>query len=682
MPKIYDPIMIGKVEIKNRLYATPMISNIAREDLVASESLIQVAYQRSKGGWGIYCTEGAIPNWNSKLFPRMLGLFDINQIVALYELVEAIHGGGAKAMVQVTHIGRMADPNQMPKDTPIEKRVCLAPSDTTPPSPFQPAIKPRGMSEEEIGEVMGELVNTITMAKASGWDLFNFHCSHGTLVQQFLSPYTNHRTDKWGGSWDRRLEFMRQTLTKMKEATEGTIPIICRVAADEFMEGGYTVDDFCKYIAPAMEEAGCDAFDVTCGIFEHFTCIIPEMYEPRGTWVHLAAAVKKVVHVPVIGVSRINDGRLAAKLIEDGVCDIVGIGRGSLSDAYFAKKTIAGKYDDIRQCIACNTCLEDDFTNRPSRCAVNFGYNRSAVWQEDYMMPSREPKNIMVVGGGPAGMEFARVSTLRGNKVTIYEKGSKLGGYVPLASSYPRLYTRELMNIVRWLEREIQRLNVQVELNTEVTEDLTKAKKPDIVVLATGSKEIIPEVPGVKGDRIITLDEFLSGKKAVGKKVAIIGGQYGAEVAVSLSREGKSKPEGYTKYHKAPAERVLAVIDPDKVKEVLLLEEGPIVGWPPYSQIFRYMVLNEFLAEGGVKCLTGVKVTDLTNGLVKVTDQDGKEESFPVDTVILALPRNPNKDLYQKLLGTGIDLYEIGDCTGPEKVERAIHTANYAARQI
>jgi 2,4-dienoyl-CoA reductase-like NADH-dependent reductase (Old Yellow Enzyme family) len=680
MPKIYDPISIGNVEIKNRLYAPPMVSNIVREDCIAAENLIEATYMRARGGWGIYAAEGAIPNWNSKLFPRMLGNFDDNQILGLYELAEAIHGAGAKAMMQVTHAGRMADPDKMPKD--IKNRECIAPSDTTPPSPFQPAIKPRGMTEEEIWEIIDDFVKSIIRAKASGWDLFNFHCSHGTLGQQFLSPFTNHRTDKWGGNWDGRLEFVRQVLTKMKGATGGSMPIVCRVAADEFVEGGYTLDEFCKYIAPALEEAGCDAFDVTCGTFEHFTCITPEMYEPRGTWINLAGAVKKVVKVPVIGLSRINDGRLAVKLIEDGVCDIVGIGRGSLADPYFAKKTIEGRYDDIRQCIACNACLEDDFTNRPSRCAVNFGYNRSAIWHEDHMAPARKPKNILVAGGGPAGMEFARVATLRGHNVTICEKNDKLGGYVPLASSYSRLYTRELMNIVRWLTRQIRQMNIKVELNTEVTQELINARKPDSVVLAIGSSETLPEIPGVGGTKVISLDEYLSGNRSVGKKVAIIGGQYGAELAVSLSREGKDKPEGYNKYHKDPAERVLAVTDADKVKEVYLLEEGPVVGMPPYSQMLRHMVLNEFLAEGGVECITGVKVSDITDGLVKYTNQEGNEESVAVDTVVLALQRIATRSLYQKLNGTGVELYEIGDCTRPENIEQAIHMANYAARQV
>ena len=680
MPKISDPIMIGSVEIKNRLYAPPMVSNIAREDCIAGENLLEVTYLRAKGGWGIYTPEGCIPNWSGKIFPRMLGIFDDSQILGLYELVEAIHGAGAKAMVQVTHAGRMADPNCMPKDIP--NRDCIAPSDTTPPNPFQPTMIPRAMTEEEIWEVIDAFVKAIVRAKASGFDLYNLHCSHGTLGQQFLSPFTNHRTDKWGGSWDHRLEFMRQIITRMKQATEGTVPIVCRVAADEFVEGGYQLDDFCKYIAPALEEAGADAFDVTCGTFEHFTCITPELYEPRGVWLNLAAAVKKIVKVPVIGLSRINDGRMAAKLIEDGVIDIVGIGRGSLSDHEFARKTLEGKYDDIRQCIGCNTCLEDDFSNRPSRCAINFGYNRSAFWHEDYMAPVKTPRNILVAGGGPAGMEFARVATLRGHNITLCEKSDKLGGYVPLASSYPRLYTRELLNIVRWLAREIQRLNIKVELNTEVTPEFVQARKPDAVVMATGSTETIPDIAGINGEKIITLDMFLSGKKSVGKRIAIIGGHYGAEAAVSLSREGKVKPEGYTKYHKAPEKRILAVTDPEKVKELYLLEEGLAVGVPPYSLMTRTMVLNEFLIEGGVSCMTGVKVTDVTDGVVKYTNHEGSEGSIAVDTVILALSRQPNKTLFQRLKGTGVEMFEIGDCTGPEKIERAIHTANFAARQV
>ncbi|MEW5723868.1 MAG: FAD-dependent oxidoreductase [Thermodesulfobacteriota bacterium] len=446
MTKITDPIAIRGMEIKNRLYAAPMISNLVREDCFSSQSLVEATYYRARGGWGLYSTEGAIPSWNAKLFPRMLGVFDDNQIIGLYELVEAVHAGGAKAMCQVTHPGRQANPLTLPDHVVKE---CIAPSDTTPPTPFPPSIPPRGMTALDIKKVIEDHVNVITRVKKAGYDIFELHCSHGTLPQQFLSPYTNHRTDEWGGSWDKRVRFVCELLRAMRQAVGNDFPIACRVAADEFVEGGYTVDDFCQYVAPAMQEAGCDLFDVTCGLFEHFHAITPEIYEPRGVWINLAARVKEVVKVPVVGLGRINDGRLACKYIEDGVVDIIGIGRGSIADPFFAQKTIEGRFDDIRQCITCNTCLEDDFSNRPSRCAVNFEYQRNMEWWEERLPAARKPKKIMVVGGGPAGLEFARVAHLRGHEVTIYEKSDRLGGYLPLAASYSRLYTRELMNIVR-----------------------------------------------------------------------------------------------------------------------------------------------------------------------------------------------------------------------------------------
>ncbi|MFH1134918.1 MAG: FAD-dependent oxidoreductase [Pseudomonadota bacterium] len=679
MVRITDPIVIRGLELKNRLYAAPMISNLVREDCIASQKLIEATYYRARGGWGLYSVEGAIPSWNAKLFPRMLGLFDDNQILGLYELVEAIHAGGAKAMCQVTHPGRQANPESLPDHVVKE---CLAPSDTTPPTPFPPGIPPRGMTEADIKKTIADHVKVIARAKAAGFDLFELHCSHGTLPQQFLSPYTNHRTDEWGGSWEKRTRFVRELLQAMRGAVGDDFPIACRVAADEFVEGGYNLDDFRKYIAPAMEEAGCDLFDVTCGLFEHFTTITPEMYEPRGVWINLAAAVKAVVKAPVVGLGRINDGRLAVKFIEEGVVDLVGIGRGSIADPFFAQKTIEGRYDDIRQCIACNTCLEDDFSNRPSRCAINFEYQRNWEWWEERLPRARRPKKIMVVGGGPAGLEFARVADLRGHEVTLYEKSDKLGGYLPLASSYPRLYTRELMNIVRWLKREIEATGVKVELNAPVDADLVKHVNPDVVVLAVGSKENIPDIPGLDDDRVMTLDEFLAGKKKPGRKVAIIGGHYGAEAAVTLGREGRAKPEGYSKYHKPPAERILAVTNPDQVKDVYLLEEGPMVGFPPYAIMTRFMVLNEFLAEGGVKVMTGTKVTGFSDGRVLYTDGQGVAGSLEVDSVILASPRWADRDLFHHLAGLGVRLFEIGDAAGPEKVEKAIHTANYAARLV
>ncbi len=299
------------------------------------------------------------------------------------------------------------------------------------------------------------------------------------------------------------------------------------------------------------------------------------------------------------------------------------------------------------------------------------------------MVPARKPKSIMVVGAGPAGLEFARVATLRGHKVTIYEKSDKLGGYLNLASNYPRLYTRELMNISRWLSREVDSMGIRIELNTEVTDQLIRERKPDAVILATGARETVPEIPGINGPSVVALDEVLSGKKTVGKRVAVVGGKYGAELAISLGREGREMPEpGFNKYHRQPGERALGVKHEAKLKDVTLIEEGPMVGWPPYSMITRFIVINEFLAEAGVKCLTETKVKEITDGQVKYVTREGDEQSIQVDTVVVATGRAANRDLYHKLVGQGVNLWEIGDCAGPEKVEKAIHTANYVARQI
>ena len=678
MARISDPIMIRNLEIKNRLFAPPIISNLVREDCCAGKQLIDATYYRAKGGWGLYSVEGSLPCEDTKLFPRMLGCYDENQVISLYELVEAIHAGGAKAMMQVTHPGRMTNPERLPKHV---RKVAFAPSDTTPPNPFPPFNKPVAMTDDEIEKVVEDHVKSIQIAKMAGFDIYELHCSHGTLPQQFMSPYTNHRTDKWGGSWSRRLAFVCRIISRMREAV-GDFPIACRVAGDEYVEGGYTIEDFCRHIAPAMEEAGCDMFDVTAGVFEHFHIITPELYEPRGVWAHLAQRVKTVVNVPVAGLGRINTGKLAVKYIEEDRFDIVGIGRGSMADAEFAKKTLEARFDEIRQCIACNTCTEDDFSMRPSRCAVNFSYNRSSDWQEERMMPARIRKNVLVVGGGPAGLEYARVAALRGHRVTLCEKTDRLGGYVPLAAGFPKLYTAELMNIIVWLKREIEKTDVQVELNTEVTLEMIRQRAPHAVVLATGSKPIIPDIPGIDLPHVITLDDYLSSKRNAGRKIAVIGGHYGAEVAVSLARIGKGKPADYDRYHKKEADRILRVTDEAAVKEVYLLEEGEALAFPPYSQMNRTTLLNEYLVEAGVICRTNVKVKEISDSSVTFIDKEENETAINVDTVIISLFRVGNRDLGRELVHSGLPVWEIGDCTSPEKIEKAVHMANYAARQL
>jgi len=203
-----------------------------------------------------------------------------------------------------------------------------------------------------------------------------------------------------------------------------------------------------------------------------------------------------------------------------------------------------------------------------------------------------------------------------------------------------------------------------------------------MVVLATGSREFVPDLPGVDNPIVGTMDAFLSGSRKAGKKVAVIGGHYGAEIAVSLARDGKSEAEGYTKYHRPPAERMHQAVNAEKIRVVTLIEEGPMMGWPPFSQVQRFTVINEFLAEAGVNCLVQTSVKQITDTGLVCRDAGGKEIVIEADTVILALPRLPNRDLYHQLAGTGIQMREIGDCAGPEKVEKAIHMANYLARQI
>ena len=678
MVNISDPIRIRNVELKNRLYASPMITNIVREDCIAGQNYIESIYRRAKGGWGLVCTEAAIISEKTKLFPRTLGIFDDGQILGLSEISEAIHSGNAKAMIQLHHAGRQCDPSLLPKHVTQE---ALAPSDTTPSNPFTPGVKPRGMTEQEIWEVIDDYAKAALRAQKAGFDMVLIHGSHGFLPQQFLSPFTNHRTDKWGGDWNRRLEFIRQLLKQMRDAV-GDFPICFRVAGDEFVEGGYTIEDFCRYIAPVMEDSGCDMLDVTCGTFDHFATVMPEMYEPRGVWTYLSEKVKAVVSIPVAGLSRICDGRLAARLVEKNKCDLVGIGRGSYADHAFANKTIAGKYDDIRQCIACNACVAEIFGVRPAYCAVNFACNRSNHWEEERMLPVKSPKNIMVVGGGPGGMEFARLASKRGHHVTIYEKTDRLGGCLNLASSYPRLNTRDLMNIVRWLAKEIQMAKIKVHMNTEVTHDLVNEVKPDAVVLATGSKQSLPDIPGMDGANVITLDEYFAGGKTVGKKVAVIGGHYGAEVAVSMAREGKALPKNnFEKYAVSPDKRHIPVMDNDRIKSVLLFEEGPDIAWPPYMLLTRNIALTEFLEEAGAEVYVNTQVLEIKKDEIFFA-KEGTKESTKVDTVIIAISREPEKRLYRELAGKGVELHEIGDCTGPGTVQKAIHMANVLAREI
>jgi NADPH-dependent 2,4-dienoyl-CoA reductase/sulfur reductase-like enzyme len=479
------------------------------------------------------------------------------------------------------------------------------------------------------------------------------HGAHGFLISQFVSPYCNKRTDKYGK--DRYL-FAKQIVQACREAVGPDYPLFMRITADEFLgEDGLTLDETKKVYAPLLQELGIDCLDVSAGIQERVYYNIPPLYTPRANILYLAEEVKKVVDIPVIGVGRINDPQLVKQVIETGRVDMISLARQSLADPELPKKMAENRPDDVRRCIACDLgCSYRHIVQWMADCAINYEVTRESAYRSAMQRPV-EPRKVAVVGGGVAGMEAARVATLRGHQVTLYEKGERLGGLIPLVGDMPRLYMHELENVVEYLSTQLKKLDVDTKLNTEADADLLSKAKPDVVILATGSTEYMPSVAGAEGPQVVTLLQYLRGEAKIGDKVVVWGGHEGAEAAVSLARQEKA---------------------------VTLLEESDSVGDAAFLKyVGRQLLLANYLEEDGVDVVTGASVEKIGDGSLTYTSQ-GKRHEVTFDTLLLALGRVPDDELADQLKGVVPVLHRVGDCLEPHSIRHSIHSAARVALEI
>ena len=383
----------------------------------------------------------------------------------------------------------------------------------------------------------------------------------------------------------------------------------------------------------------------------------PPVYGKRATRVHLATDIKSVVRVPVMGVAKIMEPKLDEHLISSGQCDIAHFCRPAIAVPWFARKAIEGRPEDIRKCISCNWCLQTLFDQKVVLCAVNASYNREAEYE---LKPAVKVKKVMVVGGGVAGMEAAITMAKRGHKVDLYEKGDTWGGLVEsVASRHPRLHTADLRNILEYHSVQIEKTNgIKVHLKTEVTPELVEKENPDAVVVAVGSEEALPDIPGIGLKNVITPEDYLraQGKVEIGENVVVIGGNYGAETAVSLARQGK---------------------------KVTMVEESGTAARPAYSQDLysRLFQLDRFIQEEKITVLLNTRAVEITSAGVVVEAADGKK-TLPADAVIIPYNRKPCKVLYEALKGKVKELYEIGGCVKPRDIASAVDDATYVGVKI
>jgi len=617
MDHLFKPIKIGKMDLKNRI-VMPSIGCF-----FTGEQLKDFYIERAKGGVGLIVIGPTAIDENN---PSYINIYSDEFIPQLKDLAESIKAAGSKVGLQLWHPGRYST---FPGDHVVSA------SDI--PAPIFTRQKPRDLTISEIEHIEDEFADGALRTKKAGFDCVEFTAATGYLISQFLSSATNKRTDKYGGSLENRARFLLNIVAKTRERVGEDFPILCRISGNEFVEGGNTLEDQ-KSIAVMLEKAGVDALNVNVGWHESPIDQM-SMMVPRGGFVYLAAGIKEAVNIPVIASHRINDPVLADNIIKEGKADMVAMARPLMADPELPKKAEEGRFNEIRNCIACNSCFDQVFEGSPITCLVNPAVGRE---REFRIIPTSNPKKVVIVGGGPGGMEAARVAHLRGHNVSLYEKNGRLGGQINLIAACPEM--EEFASVPRYYNNQIK--DVDVNFGIEVKPDFLVDQRPDAVIVATGALPIIPNIPGVKNKNVSTAFDLLKGKEINGNKVIVVGGGgVGCDVALFLK---------------------------DKGKDVIIVEMLDKIG-SDIGRTTKWVVKNK-LKEKNIETVTKARVTAIEDDGV-VAEQDGKTINIKGDTVVLAVGTASNKELYNALSGMRDklgDLYLVGDALEPRKALDAI----------
>lgn len=624
---LFRSFWIGNLELKNRIVMPPMATNFAGEEGFVNDRHIAYYVNRAKGGVGYITFEHTGVLRQGRAFPNMALIDSDQHIPPFRKLAEAIHKEDGKIVIQINHAGRQTSSS-------ITGSPIVAPSAI--PCPVRKEM-PKELSQEEIQKIIEAFGEAARRVKEAGADGVEIHMAHGYLINQFLSPFSNRREDDYGGDSDRRMRMALEVLRTVRNKVGSDFPVLCRLSADEYVEGGLKVEDS-KDIAKTLERNGVDALHISACVAASGYLNHPPYYADEGIFVPLAQKIKSVVGVPVITVGRIRTPELANQIVEENKADLVSMGRALIADPYLPMKTLQGRRDEITPCISCNRCILS-IRKGALQCAVNPETGREELFK---FQKSDSPKKVWIVGGGPAGMKAAEIASQRGHQVTLYEKDQQLGGRFLLASIPPK--KQVLKEFLDYLIRQLEKLSVKIVLGNPFDPALLEKEKPDAVILATGARPFFPAINGIKDSKALSVEEALFTPLSLGNKILVVGGGgIGAEVADHLSENGK---------------------------EVTLIEmrEGIALDLVGHLQHF----LNLRLREKGVQILTSSKVTRFDQKALWIVSPQGEKKLEGFDSMVISLGSISNNDLFESLKGKVPGLYVIGDASKPREVMEAL----------
>jgi len=637
---LFEPIRIGGMEVRNRFVVPPQGSNLANDDGTVSQLMVDFYEERAKGGFGLVIIEVTAVAPEGKAVIRQVGLWSDEHIEGFRKLSDAIHKHGAKIAAQIHHAGRAAPSiyNNGQQPVSCSPIPCLG-------NP----VTPRALTTEETYEMIDLFVQAAVRLKKAGADAVELHGAHLYLISQFMSNYSNRRTDEFGGSFNNRMRFPRLIIQGIRRQLGNDFPILFRLSADEHARGGREIMETIT-VCKEMVKAGANAVDISSGSNTGGHWSLPPNESPLATFAHLADEVKRSVSVPVIGVGRINDPHIAEMLIESGRMDMVAIGRQSIADPHFPNKVMVGELDEISPCIACNQgCIGDLFMELGLTCAINPFSGRGTNMRPK---PAEKAKKVLVVGGGPGGMQCAWVLAKRGHDVTLLEKANDLGGQFLIASYAPG--KGDIVKAIRYYRYMCEKYGVKIRMGTEATADLIKAEKPDAVVLATGGEQLVPDIKGACNPAIMQACDVLAGKVITGSKVLVAGGGLtGIEAADYLAQYGN---------------------------EVTVVEMRDAVA--PEANAFSVGTMLQHVRESGTKIMLGTKILEFFDDGI-LAEQGGKEISLRgFGAVVLALGAKSYNPLEEEVKALVDEVYVIGDAIEPGMVGKATEKASVIALKI
>lgn len=645
---IFSPLRIGNVEVKNRIEFSPSCTCLGSPDGYVTKELIAYYQAIARGGAGIVTIgETPVDYKYAKRHEYQLNISDEKVIGGLSVLVEAVHRYGAKLSIELNHGGGSL----------INREEAIAPSPI--PSKLEELlarmegrkkIRVLEMTQDMIDEVIDSFACAAERCMRAGFEMIMIHGGHGHLLAQFLSPYSNKRTDAYGGSLENRARFALEVLTEIRKRVGSRLAIEYRISANELVPGGMQEDETIEFVKMIQDKI--DLLHISSGILgdpESSQYLIQPTYFPHCHNVHYAERFKKELAIPIATVGSISNMQMAEKIIAEGKADVVAMARAIIADPEIVNKTRRGEADEVRPCLRCNVCTKNTRNNFPIRCTVNPVIGREIDYTN--IEPAKKKKKVVIVGGGPAGMEAALIASCRGHEIVLYEKSDKLGGNLILASGPS--FKADMKHYLEWLIRQVQKNpDIKIKLKVEATSETIKTEKPDVVIIAIGSEPLTLDIPGKNRNNVVWAGDVHMDRVSVGETAVIVGGGLtGCEAALHLAKKG----------------RKVTVID--------MLSWGELAAEIPRG-------LTTLLRENGVHFLAEVKLEEITDEGVTVIDKSWRRIEILADTVVLSLGFKPRREAANSFSNIVPEVYIIGDCRKPKDLQQAIHDGFNVAVEI